>query len=74
MSVDEKEFVLDFQKYLALSKNEDVYIEKDGTVVAMLTVPQTSANPKLKIDESDTARRKSKFEAFDRLKKIIRPL
>lgn len=37
MSVTSAEIGMNFQKYLELSKTEDIYITEDGKVVAMLS-------------------------------------
>ncbi len=39
MSVTATEFKMNFGKYLALAEKEDVYITKNGKVVAKLTNP-----------------------------------
>ncbi len=39
MSVTATEFKLNLGKYLALAENEDIYITKNGKVVAKLTNP-----------------------------------
>ena len=71
MSVTATEFKLNLGKYLALAENEDVYITKNGKVVAKLTNPNAdrveTAKSLLGIIPADITPEKAREERLDRI-------
>ena len=71
MSVTATEFKLNLGKYLALAENEDVYITKNGKVVAKLTNPNAdrveTAKSLLGIIPADITPEEAREERLDRV-------
>lgn len=50
MSITEAELKINFDKYLALSETEDVYITKNGKVVAKLVSPDNMTMDEINLE------------------------